>query len=127
VSMLLLVASAAAAEPPVLKSLSISPSSVNATSASATVTATAHITDNGPGVQYAFLALFSPSRHQQVEPGMHLVSGTDTNGIYEGKLVIPAGSESGAWKARVRLRIIGTRYLESACDRFGGSQSRQHR
>jgi hypothetical protein len=97
---------AAATEPPVLESLSISPSSVDTTSASATVTATAHITDNGPGVSGALLALFSPARHQQVEPGMHLMLGTNTNGIYEGTLVIPEGSEPGAWKARMRILDI---------------------
>jgi hypothetical protein len=98
---------AEATEPPVLESLSVTPSTVNTTTSSQTVTATAHITDSGgPGVSDALLALFSPSRHQQVEPGLHLVSGTDTNGIYEGTLVIPEGSETGTWKARMRILDI---------------------
>jgi hypothetical protein len=37
---------------------------------------------------------------------MHLVSGTDTDGFYEGTLVIPEGSEPGAWKARMRILDI---------------------
>jgi hypothetical protein len=51
------VSNAAATEPPVLESLSISPTAVNVTEGSEQVTVTAHITDScGPGVGYAFLA-----------------------------------------------------------------------
>ena len=89
-------------EPPVLESLSISPATVNTTSSAQTVTVTAHITDNQSGVQYADIGIFSPGHHQ-IEPGFHLISGTDTDGMYESTLTLPQGSEVGAWKARVRL------------------------
>ncbi len=65
-------------EPPVLESLSISPATVNTTSSAQTVTATAHITDNLSGAQFATIGIFSPGHHQ-IEPGFHLISNTDTD------------------------------------------------
>ncbi len=100
------VSRAAAAEdiePPVLTSLSISPLLVDTASSAQVVTVTAHITDNLSGVRFATVAFFSPKGQQGEEPNFVLVSGSDTDGVYEAQVPIPQFVEPGTWKARIRL------------------------
>ena len=89
--------------PPVIKSVLATPSSVNVSAASQTVTFTVNAADDVSGVDFtsgrSYFALSSPSGGQVIllSPGP-LVSGTVNDGSWQTQLTIPRYSEPGAWK-----------------------------
>lgn len=86
-------------EPPALAGLSISPTTVNTTAASQTVTVTAHITDNLSGLASASIAFKSPSGQRTTERAtFSKVSGTATDGIYEATVTFKRFIAPGPWK-----------------------------
>lgn len=84
--------------PPKLLSLAISPTSVNVTSAPASVTVTARVTDDLSGAIAACLSFRSPSFGQSTPQScLFRISGTALDGIYQGTITIPQSSEAGTW------------------------------
>jgi hypothetical protein len=93
-------------EPPKLAGLSISPSSVNVTSASKTVAVGAHITDNLSGFNHGSVTFESPSGKQVTgEAAFTKLSGTETDGMYEATVSFEQYIQSGTWKVRA-LRMV---------------------
>jgi hypothetical protein len=93
-------------EPPVLAGLSISPTTVNTTASSQTVTVTAHITDNLSGLASASVVFRSPSGRETTEKAtFSKVSGSSTNGVYEAKVVFKRYIAPGPWKVS-SLRMV---------------------
>ena len=81
--------------PPTIHSVTVSPSEVDASTASPSVTITAVITDDLSGVSSnSNVEVYSPSGNQWTYGFFHLVSG-DT---YTTTLVIPQFAESGIWR-----------------------------
>jgi hypothetical protein len=106
--------------PPYLEGLSISPTTVNTSSSSQNISATAHVVDGGPGVREVRVRLASPKGSQRVEDPLPRVSGTTTNGMYTATLVLPQGSAPGAWTVEAEMydvqgigRDIGPAKLEA--------------
>jgi IPT/TIG domain len=86
-------------QPPVLASLSISPTTVNTTASNQTVTVTAHITDNLSGLASASIGFKSPSgQHTTERASFSKVSGTATDGVYEAKVTFRRYIAPGPWK-----------------------------
>lgn len=85
--------------PPVVTSFSFTPTVVNTTTGSATVTVTAQITDNlsGVGGDGAGVLFLSPSGTQRFGCNMTLISGTDLNGTWQCTATAAAFSEAGTW------------------------------
>jgi hypothetical protein len=81
---------------PEITSLSITPTEVDVTEASQTVTITAHVDDELSGVQFVNVVLASPARPepQTSSGGLALIEG-DT---YRGTLTIPRFAEAGEWE-----------------------------
>ncbi|HEV2981553.1 MAG TPA: hypothetical protein VGX51_08990, partial [Solirubrobacteraceae bacterium] len=93
-------------EPPALAALSISPTTINTTASSQTVTVTAHITDNLSGVAAASIVFRSPGGEQTTEKATFAkVSGSATNGVYEAKVTFKRYIEPGQWKVSA-LRMV---------------------
>jgi hypothetical protein len=86
--------------PPTLVSLDFTPKSVNVSSASQTVTVTAHLTDENTGVHAATVFFSSPSQAQHVLAGFSLSSGTATDGTYQAIVTIPESAEAGTWELK---------------------------
>jgi hypothetical protein len=98
VALALSATSAAAAEPPALGSLSISPSSVDVSSSAKTVTVSAQIT-SPVGVSGASVAFESPRGNQSTaRASFSKVSGTATNGVWEASVLVKQYSATGTWK-----------------------------
>ena len=83
--------------PPTLNGFTFTPASVNTTSTSASVTATAQISDDLSGVVECLVFFTSPSGKQSAGARLNLVSGTNINGTWQGQIFIPAYSEPGTW------------------------------
>jgi hypothetical protein len=83
--------------PPVLTSFTFTPTSVNTTYGSATITATAQATDNLSGVASLGPLFLSPSGVERFGCDMTLISGTDLNGTFQCVGTIDAYSEPGTW------------------------------
>jgi hypothetical protein len=83
-------------QPPVLTSFTFSPTSINTTTSSATVTVTAQVTDNLSGVSSVDMQFNSPG-NQIVGCGLNLISGTNLNGTYQCVLTFPQYSVPGTW------------------------------
>ena len=85
--------------PPVLVSLDFNPKVVDTTSAPATVTLTARITDDLSGVsQFSRCFMFkSPSQTKNAIQCWDRISGTALDGIYQRAIGIPAFTEPGTW------------------------------
>jgi hypothetical protein len=89
---------ASAAEPPALGSLSISPSSVNISSSSPSVTVSAEIT-SASGVSGASVAFESPRGTQSTSRvSFSKVSGTANKGIWEASVPFKQYSATGSWR-----------------------------
>src|SRR5579863_3716080 len=88
-------------QPPVLTALSFTPTQVDTTSTSASVSVTAQLTDDLSGVTYGYLVFYSPSGQHSVGAYLNLTSGTNLNGTYTGTAVFPAYTEPGTWTALV--------------------------
>ena len=91
--------------PPVLAGFSISPASVDSSAAAATITLTAHITDDvsgfpGTGCCGTSFSFTSPSGSRSVAAYVDAskrISGTPQDGTYRTTLVLPRYSEQGTW------------------------------
>ena len=85
---------------PQLVSLSLSPAVVDVTTGDATITATAHVTDDLSGFASAGVLYSSPSVGSLLFLAIdasNLVSGDALDGVYEASLVVPQYSEAGSW------------------------------
>lgn len=93
---------------PVLVGLTISPSPVNVTAGTQTVTATAHITDAG-GSGAAQFAITATAPHGAFSDCVDstLDSGTTADGFWTCTLTIPVGAEPGDWKLLVLISDAG--------------------
>ncbi len=83
-----------------MTSLTFSPSSVNCTNGSATVTFTVTATDDLSGVSSLYAEFNSPSGNQSQTAygyGANRTSGTALNGTYVFTAVIPQYAEAGSW------------------------------
>src|SRR3982750_593986 len=69
--------------PPQLVSIDFTPKSVDVSSASQTVTVTAHLTDDNTGVSDAAVQFGSPSSGQTVYAYFSRISGTAQDGMYQ--------------------------------------------
>ena len=95
--------------PPSVNSLSFSPAFVNTAGSDQTVDLTLTMTDNLSGLQtydsggrtwltHCYLYFYSPSgRQYQYSSNLWLGSGTPTNGVVKGTLIMPRYSEMGTW------------------------------
>jgi IPT/TIG domain len=93
------VSSNADTEAPVLVTFAISPSSVNTTTASETVTVTAEISDNLSGFDHGSVVFESPSGKVLTNiASFTRISGSATSGIYEAKVVFKPFVQGGTWK-----------------------------
>lgn len=94
--------------PPVLAGLTISPSPVNVTAGTQTVTATARITDAG-GSGAAQFAITATAPHGAFADCVDatLDSGTTADGTWKCTLTIPVGAEPGDWKLLVLISDAG--------------------
>src|SRR5580698_7767988 len=85
--------------PPVLRSLTLSPTSINVTNGPQNVTVTARITDDLSGVANSPVAFYSPAGpfDAQVQSGTfgpsNLISGNANDGMYQVKLTFPQNSQ----------------------------------
>ena len=92
-------------QPPVLTSLSLSPSSVDTSASFRTIKVTARITDDISGVfsSYTYpsygpgVTFLSPSGIFWVSTTLTRVSGTIVDGTWEGTVTVPRYSEQGVW------------------------------
>jgi hypothetical protein len=84
-------------QPPVLTGFSFSPTAINTTTSSATVTTTEQITDNLSGVYYGDATFLSPSGQQEAGCSSRLISGTDLDGTWQCTITFPAYGEAGTW------------------------------
>ncbi|MET3950981.1 VCBS repeat-containing protein, partial [Arthrobacter sp. UYEF36] len=85
---------------PVVREMSISPQTVDVTTASQPVTVTAHITDDISGTTFLFVYLENRSTGTNVYGYMNLTSGTSTDGTFTANLTIPFGGAPGTWTPR---------------------------
>ena len=86
--------------PPQLVSLSFSTSTINTSAGPATVTVTAHITDDVSGVSFAYGYFYAPSPSSQyvyAPLGGNRVSGTALDGIYQVTATFPRYGATGTW------------------------------
>jgi len=92
---------AADTTPPMLISISVSPTSVDVSGGSSDITVTVHLTDDSSGVASWSTTFVSPSGLQSltVEASPGLVTGSLTDGTFSGMKTLPQGSEQGAWTA----------------------------
>jgi len=114
-------------EAPQLISLGISPTEVDVSNASASITVTARITDNlsgNAGGNYSSspsqIRFRSPSGNQFVDAilAYNLVSGTSVDGQYSYEISLPQFSESGIWTVLYVLLVdqVGNMKTEYAED-----------
>lgn len=90
-------------EPPTLVTVNLAPASINVTSADATVTLTARVTDNLSGFDYGYFYLYSSDQSQYkllYISQSQRVSGNDLDGEYETTLPFPQFSQAGDWTLR---------------------------
>jgi len=83
---------------PLIKSMTISPASVDVSSAAKTVTVTLHVTDDRTGfgvtnIQLVFASAGKPS----FATGPTLTSGAPNDGTWQGVMTIPQGTPAGTW------------------------------
>jgi len=94
--------------PPNLVSFEFSPNAINTATSSQDITFTAHLTDDlsgigpiaGDGERWSGAQFRSPSGNQHVSVSLfsqYRVSGTDLDGIYVSKAILPRYSEQGTW------------------------------
>ena len=83
--------------PPKLTSFQFGQSSVDVSAAAATVTGTAHVTDDLSGYLYGFFYLSSPTYGQVIYSYFKLVAGTLLDGDAEFTVEIPKDAEAGDW------------------------------
>src|ERR1700743_3118308 len=87
--------------PPQLQSLTIEPTEVDVTSSSQVVKVKAHATDDLSGIVALGIGFISPDHKVPVASGLQRVSGTATDGIFEGELEFPRFAQPGTWTLTV--------------------------
>lgn len=86
--------------PPQLVSFAFTPTTVDVSDSSATITVTAEVTDNASGVQSVYVYFFNDSTLYQATQGdLTRISGTPLDGIYQGTLTIPEFTPGGTYPA----------------------------
>ncbi len=90
--------------PPILNTLSITPTSIDVSRLSATVTVNASVLDDSSGAKFVEAYLSSPSGQQNIAKNLSLISGTANGGLWSGTLTFPAYSEAGTWKLHVNMQ-----------------------
>ena len=89
--------------PPVLASFALSPTTIDVSTAGATVAATMRVTDSGSGTQGIVLSFQSPiGTVESCFPT--LTSGTKNDGTWQCTLTFPVGSAPGTWSI-LQLRL----------------------
>jgi conserved repeat domain/conserved repeat domain/conserved repeat domain/conserved repeat domain/conserved repeat domain len=86
---------------PAMDSFGISPTTVDVTASSQTITATAHLTDDKSGVADVQVRYLSPSGHQSIVfrfTASDRTSGDANDGDYATTAVVDTYRESGAWQ-----------------------------
>jgi hypothetical protein len=100
--------------PPVVRSLTLSPTTVDVRSAAKSVTATVRITDDTAGVGTAYLCpahMFADGfRQSDGCPDLQLVSGSRTDGTWRASLPIARGDVGGSWNVQVWVEDASTRH-----------------
>ncbi len=84
-------------EAPVLTGLTVVPDRVDVTEGPAIVHIRATVTDDLSGCNYLYASLTSPLGGQYVNNYLYLTGGTPNEGVFEGDLVFPRYSDTGAW------------------------------
>jgi trimeric autotransporter adhesin len=109
--------------PPDLTSLSVSPTSVNVSSAPATVTVNIGAHDAGSGVASASVLLISPSSNQQATcVSTAPSSGTTMNGVFSCTLTINKSAEPGVWvSSQIVLFDVTGNFSVSGSSAFSAS------
>ena len=112
-------------EKPKIHSLSIDRNSINTSSSDQSIHVRMRITDDYSGISMdhfdavGFIVIH-PGTNSQIQADTYLVSGTDTDGIYEGDVVIPRYSPQGKWELRVgALDRAGNMMLHNASELAG--------
>jgi hypothetical protein len=82
---------------PELQSFSFSPTSIDTTNSSQTVTFTARVTDNLSGVGDVNVRIIRPSGGT-IEFGIYRISGDNKDGVYSGTYTFPQYSQPGTWQ-----------------------------
>ncbi|MDY6950242.1 MAG: Ig-like domain-containing protein [Thermodesulfobacteriota bacterium] len=88
---------------PTLVSIQVSPTSIDVSSGPEDITVTVGFKDDSSGVDSWSVTFYSPSGTETlpVEGSPGLVSGTLTDGIFEGVSTLTQGSEEGIWSASI--------------------------
>jgi len=96
--------------PPALTAISLTPSSIDVSSATASVVVTASASDNLAGVGSVNVFFVSPSGLQRVPAATNQflprISGTALDGTYRGTVVFPQFSEAGVWRLNATLQDL---------------------
>ena len=82
---------------PVLQSLSFTPTAIDTTTGSRTITVTARITDDVSGFGSASVSFYSPSRAQNRGASFSRISGDKNDGVYQATVTFPQYGEGGVW------------------------------
>ncbi len=96
---------------PQVRSVSLSPTTVDVRGGARRLTATVRVTDAVAGLFYGHVCLNKSVDGQYVGdgacPSLELVSGDAQDGVYRASLVVPAGSTSGTWNVSVSVHDRG--------------------
>ena len=85
-------------EAPQIHSLAFEPTEIDTGASEQQVTVVAHITDNLAGSLTPNVSFRSPSSGQDAGGNLSLVSGSTTDGIFEGQVTFRRFSETGVWR-----------------------------
>ncbi len=84
----------------VVHGLSISPDTLDVSTGAAQATISVHVTDDRPGfgMSYVLAFFFTPARSGSMFTTLAQVSGSPTDGVWEGKITVPEDAEVGSWQ-----------------------------
>jgi hypothetical protein len=85
-------------QPPQIHSLAFEPTEIDTGASEQQVTVVAHITDNLAGSLAPNVSFRSPSSAQDAGGNLSLVSGSTTDGTFEGQVTFRRFSETGIWR-----------------------------
>jgi titin len=108
---------------PVVQSLTFTPDPVDTSAGGQTVTVRARFTDDRAGVSYAYLEMAPPSGGPPRSLSLGRISGDGTDGVWEGRLLLPRFSQAGTWRVntlRVWDAVANTAVLTAADLRAAG-------
>jgi hypothetical protein len=112
--------------PPDLVSIEVTPTTVDVTGGDATVTVTAHLTDDLSGVQWLSGSFRSPSGHRYASFSGYRASGSSLDGQWQATVSFPQYTEPGTWRLYCSEYIPDPPYHRefpcvSVTDRVGNS------